>query len=76
MSQEERRTLVEGLTAVEAESQAAHRTSFAALTPAQQDDLLRTIAAASQAEEEQTNSRSFFRRVRDLLTAEAQKLQC
>ena len=65
MSDEERRTLVEGLAGVEAESQAAHHASFAALTPAQQDDLLRAIAAASQSEEEQTSSRSFFRQIRE-----------
>lgn len=48
MTPEERQMLTAGLDAVDAESQARHRTSFGTLSAAQQDDILRAIARAEE----------------------------
>jgi hypothetical protein len=60
MTAGERTMLADGLASLEAESAATRRTTFASLTPDQQDELLRAVARASQ-----DLDRSFFRQMRE-----------
>jgi hypothetical protein len=48
MTDDERRLFVAGLGAIEAAAQAAHAGSFASLTSAQQDSVLRAVAVSQQ----------------------------
>jgi len=61
MTADERRMLGEGLAALDADSVAAHGSSFSSLTPSQQDEQMRALAKASQALD-----KSFFRQIRDV----------
>ena len=61
MSAEEQRMFKDGLAEAETASITAHKIGFAALTPAQQDAVLKAIATASQAKE-----KSFFHQLREL----------
>ena len=57
----EKATIVAGLEDIDATSRRQHRTSFAQLSSAQQDELLRDVARAAQARE-----KTFFHLVKDL----------
>jgi gluconate 2-dehydrogenase gamma chain len=59
MSPAERQMLTDGLSAVDAAARSAHGSGFSALTPDQQDALLRTIARA-----EEGRDQGFFRLIR------------
>jgi len=50
MTDDERRLFIAGLDAIEAAAKAAHNASFVGLTSAQQDTVLRTVAASQQAQ--------------------------
>jgi hypothetical protein len=60
MTAEERAMLSEGLASVDAASTSAHGRSFTSLAPARQDEVLRTLARASQ-----DLDRSFFKQIRE-----------
>jgi gluconate 2-dehydrogenase gamma chain len=61
MTDTERRTFTAGLADVEAKSNATHRASFAQLTVAQQDTLLKAMADAAQKQ-----SGTFFHQIKEL----------
>lgn len=61
MPADEKRVFTAGLDEVESASHAAHQRSFAQLSPAQQDAVLKRIAEASQSQE-----KTFFHQMKEL----------
>jgi gluconate 2-dehydrogenase gamma chain len=61
MTDEEKRVFEQGLAAIDSVSASQHRHAFVELPAAQQDDVLRTIAEASQAKE-----KTFFHLIREV----------
>lgn len=61
MTPEEQTMLADGLTAMDASSGVTHGAAFTTLAASEQDELLRTIALASQ-----DLDRSFFKQIREL----------